>query len=231
MTEKRDQPELHQPADASGAEAFLDEAYALSGDDSMQSFYQRWASRYDQQMIDGLGYESPQRLVDLFHAHCPAPGPVDVLDIGCGTGLLGQCLQDSLSSRDTDSLSIDGVDRSQAMLQQASLIGCYRQLLTADLMHGLPLADATYDAVLSCGTFTHGHVDATPVPDLVRVLRPGGLLLITVHEHLWEAAGFEAALALQTTEAQLKELSRERHAFFSDGPREGWFCCYRRSRY
>jgi SAM-dependent methyltransferase len=68
--------------------ALLRRAYALSTQAEGAQLYSEWASTYDRTMVDGLGYTSPGLLTDLF-ARCVAWRDQRVLDLGCGTGLVG----------------------------------------------------------------------------------------------------------------------------------------------
>lgn len=41
--------------------------------------------------------------------------------------------------------------------------------------------------VISTGVFTHGHVNHEAFPELIRLVRPGGLIIITSRDEVWEA--------------------------------------------
>ena len=62
---------------------------------------------------------------------------------------------------------------------------------TANLKQTLPIPDATYAGLVSSGTFTHGHVGAEALPELVRILARGALAVITVRPQVWTEMGFE----------------------------------------
>ena len=61
-------------------------AYALKTPEDSKRLYADWAESYDQDFAAGHGYVYPQRLSSIL-AECGAEGPL--LDIGCGTGLVG----------------------------------------------------------------------------------------------------------------------------------------------
>jgi SAM-dependent methyltransferase len=42
-----------------------------------------------------------------------------------------------------------------------------------------------YDAVISVGTFTHAHVGPKGFDELIRITKPGGAIVATVHEEVW----------------------------------------------
>jgi ubiquinone/menaquinone biosynthesis C-methylase UbiE len=117
-----------------------------------------------------------------------------VLDVGCGTGVVGERLAAH------GLVTIDGLDISASMLKVArhKRVGdnaVYRQLIEADLGEPIPIDDHHYDAVVSAGTFVSGHVDANALYELVRILRPGGVLVFTVADSHWGAGGFGAVLS------------------------------------
>ena len=80
------------------------------------------------------------------------------------------------------------------MLHQAKLKKCYSSLIEADVTSKIPLKDNSLGAVVSAGTFTHGHVGPNVLDELLRVARPGGLFIFTVHFKLFKKAGFEKKL-------------------------------------
>ena len=222
-------------------EQFLEDAYALGGEagkKDITGFYKRWAQEYNECMEAGLGYLSPDTLAARLCAHYePRSGSQGepqlepqlesqsdqcIVDIGCGTGLAGKALA-ALGFT-----AIDGIDLSPDMLAQAGAIEIYRKLIEADLTAILPVADNTYDAAICTGTFTHGHVDATALEEIVRILRPGGYFAFTVHRHIWQSAGFESTLANLHKRGKLSPLERQAHPLFEAGSDDGWFCVYQK---
>ena len=73
----------------------------------------------------------------------------------------------------------------------------YERLVQASLTE-LPLEDGSVDAVIATGVFTHGHVGPEAFPEVLRVVRPGGWVVITCRSEVWAelepaAADHEAA--------------------------------------
>jgi SAM-dependent methyltransferase len=97
-----------------------------------------------------------------------------VLEGGCGTGYLSSLLQRGFGWRMTAlDLSAEGLRYARGLGVQSATQG--------DLRH-LPFADNSFDAVLSMDVlvhFPHGEEPA-PIGELVRVLRPRGLLVLRV---------------------------------------------------
>ena len=164
----------------------LNDAYALQTPADNQRLYADWADSYDTSFAAEMDYLLPAHVAQAYVALGGA-GPV--LDIGAGTGLAGQ----ALAALGTG--PIDATDLSAEMLTVAMRKGVYRASLTADLLQGLPCADASYQGAISSGTFTHGHVGPDALDELLRVTAPGGLIVISVNAQHWQAQGFEAKFA------------------------------------
>ncbi|PSK89698.1 methyltransferase family protein [Murinocardiopsis flavida] len=168
----------------------LDRVYALSSPDECETVYDEWAEKYDHDLTEEMGYAAPAhaagRLAELL---LPGSPDAEILDAGCGTGLVGVAL-DRAGLR-----TIDGLDLSTAMLDQARGKGVYRALAKADLTARLAAADSSYDAVICVGTLTEGHVGPEALDELVRVARPGAPVVVTILDRIWAAKGYRARVA------------------------------------
>ncbi|KAL4738146.1 S-adenosyl-L-methionine-dependent methyltransferase [Aspergillus similis] len=180
---------------ASCIDSYLPRAFALSGTPEAQSLYDKWANAYDAD-INGVGYASPRRAVDAIIDNLPPslasrPEKLQILDAGCGTGLVGDCLARSSLSGE---FYLDGVDLSEGMLNVARGKGVYQSLETADLNEGIPSPDEKYDIVVCVGTLTKGHVGAGVLGEFARLTAKGGLVVATVHDGIWDSGGFEGVI-------------------------------------
>lgn len=200
---------------------FVNEAYAANDTSDLLDFYEKWAEEYDRKMLDELGYCSHATIACMLSEQL-GNRDAAVLDIGCGTGLTCKLLADQ------GYRNLDGVDLSPDMVRVAGQRGIYRRLYVADVTEPMTFEDASYDAVISSGTFTHGHVGPEPIKEIMRILKPGGLLACTVHQDLWEAMGFKRMLEqlVETGIAECIELVHDK--YYDKGEPEGWFCLHRR---
>ena len=153
----------------------------------IRALYRFWAGKYETTMISRFGYQAPEFIARALAPLMPE-GSARVLDVGCGTGLTALAL---LEHR-TD--TIDGIDFSPEMLEKARDRGIYADLHTADVTKPLPIPNGTYDAAISSGLFTHGHVGAEAIPHVLKAIKAGGLFGFTVYWKVWERAGFAAML-------------------------------------
>ena len=199
-------------------EQLLARAYALRGDDPDETLklYADWAETYDQTMLDGLSYRSPQRIATLA-AEGVAARDVRALDVGCGTGLLAKSLRVEGFNR------VDGLDYSAPMLAVAQREGRIDKAFLRDLNERLDMGTECYDMLVSTGTFTHGHVGAGCLPELLALLVPGGRLICTVHRDVWDEGGFGTVLQALTQAREAVVRSREADRLFADDEPSGWY--------
>ena len=156
----------------------LEDAYALQTPEDNVALYRHWAETYDVEFARDRGYQYPQIIADIYARHSK-PADTPVLDVGSGTGLVASALQEHHS---VDAhLTIDGVDISPEMLAVSRTKNVYRHLFEADLTQSIDLPEKQYGAVVSAGTFTHGHVGPEALIKLLRLCRAGALFVIGVN--------------------------------------------------
>ncbi|MFT3856490.1 MAG: methyltransferase domain-containing protein [Aquabacterium sp.] len=157
------------------------------------------ADNFEAHWVEGLQYTVPRQLADLINACGQAPqGPWRVLDLGCGTGLMGV----AIASRASELI---GVDLSPKMLEKARSKGVYQSLLQADIDTVMKAeAAGSFDLITSADVFIHiGKIDEI-VAEARRLLRTGGLMAFSVETlELPEADTAQAA-----TEYRLKASGR-----------------------
>jgi predicted TPR repeat methyltransferase len=170
--------------------------YAAQSAAEVARTYDAWAATYDAEMAV-LGYRHPTICLALLARHLPPGGPV--LDAGAGTGLLGEWL------KLIGYAPVEAVDLSPGMLAAAAAKGVYDRLAEGDLTARLPFEDARFAASVCSGVFTTGHVGAEGLDELLRVTRPGGVLVLTVKDATWQA-GFAARVAALEGEGRLARL-------------------------
>ena len=106
---------------------------------------------------------------------------LDILDAGCGTGLVGSFVVDRARR-------MDGVDLSPAMLEKARKKRIYDNLYEGDLVAFFRSRPSDYDVITAAGTLNH-FADLLSVFNAATVaLRDGGLFIFTVfsNEHQGE---------------------------------------------
>jgi predicted TPR repeat methyltransferase len=164
----------------------LAEAYAAKRPEEVAALYDRWSQTYDADM-SAAGYRHPTICLALLARHLPR-GAAPLLDAGAGTGLIGEWLNIAGYPQ------VEALDISEGMLAQAARKGVYSALHCLALGGHLPFADDAYAGVISAGVFTSGHVGTEGLDELIRICRPGGVIVLTVKNTLWDQ-GFAARIA------------------------------------
>jgi SAM-dependent methyltransferase len=87
---------------------------------------------------------------------------------------------------------LEAADLSEDMLGVAATKGVYARCFAGDLLARLPVEDAAYGGAVSSGTFTHGHVGPEALTEVLRIVRPGGVVALSINAEHWQAKGFSA---------------------------------------
>ena len=148
--------------------------------------YDEWAKGYDDDLAS-WSYQAPAVVAETVVSRHPEAR--SVLDVGCGTGLAGR----GLRARGFAG-QILGLDISQASLDIAQESGAYDSVERADLQERLPLEDDSVDASICVGVMTYLPEVEAVWREFARVVRPGGLVVTTQREDLWDARGCQAVI-------------------------------------
>ena len=169
-------------------EALLAGAYALQTPDQHVSYYRDFAAQYDSIFADGLGYVYPLGIAAALAELDRPPGAI--LDIGCGTGLVATAIHGHQPEA-----VIDGVDISPEMIDEAAAKGGYRNLMAVDLTRDFSHLPTDYAAIVSAGTFTHGHLGPEPLAGLIGHCAAGAVAALGVNSTHFAAHDFASVLA------------------------------------
>ena len=181
--------------------AAIDAALRLDGDpQKVKQFYADWAQQYNQD-VSSTEYCGPVIAATLLNQHL-GDKKARILDAGCGTGLVGVELQR------LDYLHLDGFDLSLEMAELATASGAYRQVTgNIDMMRALEeFPQREYDALLSIGVFTLGHVPPQALEVLVKLVRRDGLLVISTRSHYFEQTDYQKIVDALLSSGQLSQL-------------------------
>lgn len=139
---------------------------------AVQAIYSQYAKDYDRELRDDMHYrayaEVPQLVIDtLDHKD-----RVNVLDLGCGTGLSSMLFFEQ-------GWQVTGIEGTRAMIQQARKLP-YKKLVQQDLELPWRVADHAFDAIVLVGVMEYiGRPDSL-FGQASRKLRKGGLMGVSV---------------------------------------------------
>jgi predicted TPR repeat methyltransferase len=110
---------------------------------------------------------------------------IQIIDYGCGTGLVGEHLYEK------GFRFIDGLDISSGMLDIAASKNVYRKLDVADLTLPLQLDVEQYDAAVCVGAMGAGHIGKEHIVEMIRPVKTGGIFAATVNGMYFEPDRFD----------------------------------------
>jgi predicted TPR repeat methyltransferase len=132
--------------------------------------YSTFAERFDDLLVDKLGYKTPQLLRQLVDRSLAANRFQRGLDLGCGTGLSGMAFRDIVVGE------LTGVDLSPEMIAKAEKRQCYEALEVDDVTTFLSSKDASsLDLIFACDVFVYLGDLEDVFAQVHKVLRTGGV--------------------------------------------------------
>jgi predicted TPR repeat methyltransferase len=126
-----------------------------ASDEYVATTFDAFAASFDQQLVGKLAYRAPEIIGEtLAPLLGDATGSLDVLDLGCGTGLCGPILR-PFARR------LAGIDLSERMLEKARERGVYDELEKAEITAFLARFSDAWDLVVAGDVLVYfGALDA-----------------------------------------------------------------------
>ncbi|HEX4053983.1 MAG TPA: tetratricopeptide repeat protein [Tepidisphaeraceae bacterium] len=161
---------------------------AVSGDRSVktaparfvQDLFDTYASTFDKHLVETLKYQTPQFILKSV-LEATSRRDLDVLDLGCGTGLCGVEFR-------PHARRMIGVDLSPAMLKVAESRKIYDRLIEGDLMPALRAAEDGYDLIVAGDLLIYVGDLSEFMPAVAQALRSGGLFACSIEDY--DGTGF-----------------------------------------
>lgn len=145
----------------------------------VEALFDQYAPQFETALVQRLGYQVPERLDDLLIEEMVRLGIASfsqALDLGCGTGLMGERLRHKVSV-------LEGIDLSAAMIAETARKGIYDRLEKAELVAFLRERLAANDLVTAADVFIYCGALAPVLAAVVPALQPGGLLAFSLEAH------------------------------------------------
>ena len=154
----------------------------------VSALFDGMASTFDNHLVRGLRYQLPRNVAAQLLKWYP-DRTFNLLDLGCGTGLLGLFL-----GRINGALV--GVDASAKMMEKAAQHGVYDRFHHVNLLDALQATpNSIYQVAAALDVFIYVGALEQPVQDIHRILVPGGRLVFSCER----AAEDEGDMVLRTS--------------------------------
>lgn len=182
-TDPADNVTAHLLAAAEG-----DVSQDFAGDFAKASF-DALAEGFDHRLVDQLKYRAPGVLAAaLWELRADKDGFAAVLDLGCGTGLIGAALVQHFAIQ-----NLVGVDLSPNMLREAEKRGLYGALICDDVVSAMSKRDDRFDLIMAADVLVYVGALEKIFAQVSRRLNAGGMFVFTVE------ASATADLELEST--------------------------------
>lgn len=172
---------------------------ATQPEENVKALFNGFAENFDITLWRHLEYRVPQMAAEiLLKAH--PDRKFNLLDLGCGTGLVGVCLGR------IDGFII-GVDLSEEMIRKAAQHNVYERFHQVNVLDALRDTPSDhYEAITCCDVLVYVGDLSSVVPNALRILKPGGHFIFSC-----EAAGEdEPDMILRPTERYAHKASAVR---------------------
>ena len=145
----------------------------------VEALFDDYAPRFEDSLVVRLGYRTPESLEAAISAAMTARGIVRferALDLGCGTGLMGERLRPLVAW-------LEGVDLSANMLTEARRKAVYDRLEKADLQAFLDAEQGGADLIVAADVLNYVGALEAPLTSASRALRRGGMIALSIETH------------------------------------------------
>ncbi len=169
----------------------------------VRTLFDQYAARFDGELRDTLHYRGP----DLLRGAIDEVFGADrrfarALDLGCGTGLMGEAMRGKVDE-------LVGVDLSPAMLAVAERKRIYHRLVVGDLIAFLATEDRPFDLIVAADVLVYFD-DLAPVLRLAaRRLATSGAIAFSVETHAGDGVILRDTLRFAHGEPHLRAAAAE----------------------
>jgi predicted TPR repeat methyltransferase len=163
------------------AVAFLDAAETGSApppradEGYVAALFNQYASHFDERLRGKLDYRGPEQVLEAAQEVLGGRQGLDVLELGCGTGLTGVMLR-PLAQR------LTGVDLSPGMLERARERGVYDALMTGEITEALASSTGSHQLIVAADVLVYFGALEVLFERVGRRLAPSGLFVFTVEK-------------------------------------------------
>ena len=147
----------------------------------VEDLFDNYASKFESALVNSLEYKIPKIITKLIMEKNSGVSLGSVLDLGCGTGLLGLEIKQFCSS-------LEGIDLSNLMVEQARKKNVYDKLSHRDIIDYLAAENLDFDYFIATDVLVYVG-DLSHIFELLKPRNKSGGKLVFSTEHT-NADGF-----------------------------------------
>jgi predicted TPR repeat methyltransferase len=143
----------------------------------VETLFDQYSGRFDKELVEDLGYRAPALLLAALNGTEGEKTQFSrVLDLGCGTGLMGEAIR-------SRAVELIGVDLSAKMIGAAEKKRIYDRLAVNDLVKFIEAEKIAFNLMLAADVFVYLPNLAPVLSAAAKKLTSTGLLAFTVETH------------------------------------------------
>jgi ubiquinone/menaquinone biosynthesis C-methylase UbiE len=150
--------------------------------ESVREFFEStapyWEEVYGRHDVVSVIYQERRDIVLSVVDMLPTPARSDVLEIGCGAGSISIALARRGHAVKATDLAAPMLGRTRKLADEAG-VGQFIETHQCDTRH-LPFPDNSFNLVMAIGVLPWLSSLLEPMREMIRVLQPGGYLIVTV---------------------------------------------------
>jgi predicted TPR repeat methyltransferase len=164
----------------------------------VRTLFDQYAARFDGELRDALHYRGPVLLRGAIDQVFGADRRfARALDLGCGTGLMGEAIRERADE-------LVGVDLSPAMLAVAERKRIYDRLVAGDLIAFLEADDQLFDLIVAADVLVYFDDLAPVLRPAARRLAASGAIAFSIETHAEDGVILRDTLRFAHGEAHLR---------------------------
>lgn len=158
---------------------FYDKNFTASNPEYVEELFDAFASDFDNVLAE-LNYDSPNIIAQYLSEYFDKKKNenLTILDIGCGSGLCGECIKKIFKKS-----VLTGVDISSQMLIKAGEKNVYNKLVKSDIISCFCNKNSAYDVVVASDVLTYfGDLDSI-FKKVDSLIYKNGVFIFTISEN------------------------------------------------
>jgi predicted TPR repeat methyltransferase len=144
-----------------------------ASDRTIQQIYKGFAVTYEARMREDLQYQGPERIADAIRSVIGEPKRLNILDLGCGSGLAGTVLKPWAAK-------LVGVDLSPEMIALAEKRQIYDRLEVAEITTWLDESKEIFDLIVCCDVLIYFGDLTRIVSAAAKRVKAGGVFALSM---------------------------------------------------
>lgn len=151
----------------------------------VRATFDGYADGFDQHLVSKLEYQTPSIMADILRNTLVTESQaLNILDLGCGTGLFGAQVKDIKKQ-------LVGIDLSPRMVAKARERGIYDHLIVGDLLEFLTETEVgQFDLIAAADVFNYVGNLQIVFEHAARILAPGGRFVFSIEAAQEKARDF-----------------------------------------